>query len=253
MVQPTTPTSCFSCITTPIVNSSPYKLISRGCSAIGGLAQKIADFVTGIFTTISNFVKYCLCMSTPAAAPAPVNPAPAGSSSISSTTGVPATTSSTPVAPTSAQSIDPAVVEAGKQFFLARVAGIDSANPQNRFRERLGTEENGRRAFATVLVHAALTLRDAELEPVLNVARGCAAGPNHTQALLQLNTSYDLLDRDQKREVLQRLTGAQSTSQPSSRREAVTAFNRQADLLRQQFTQDPVFCAAADAAREELS
>ena len=264
MVQPAAPASCLSCITTPIVNSYPCQLISGGCSAISGVAQKIADFVTGIFTTIANFVRYCLCMSTPAAAPAPLNPAPAVSTNsahlntaapapaIVTTTPAPLTTSTAPAATTNARAINTGIVEAGKQFFLARVAGIDHSNPQNRFRERLGTEENGRRAFATVLVHAALTLDDARLQPVVNLVDGCATGPDHTQALLRLNTRFGQLDRDQKREALQRLTGAQSTPQRTSS-EAVTTFLGQADLLRQQFTQDPVFCAAADAARQVLT
>ncbi len=265
MVQPAAPASCHSCITTPIVNSYPCQLIS-------GIAQKIADFVTGIFTMIANFVKYCLCMSTAAAAPAPVNPTPAAAANsapvptaaTTSTTAVPtttaapapastahATTSSRPAATTSTPVINPAVVETGKQFFLARVAGIDQSSPQNRFRDRLGTEDNGRRAFATVLVHSALTLPAAQQQPLVNLVSGCAAGLTHTQALIELNTSFAQLEQAQKREALQRLTGARSTPQRPPA-EPVTAFLRQASLLRQQFTEDPVFCAAAEAARVEL-
>ena len=253
MVQPAAPASCLSCITTPIVNSYPCQLIS-------GIAQKIADFVTGIFTTIANFVRYCLCMSTPAAAPVPVNPAPAAAAAPTITPPAPApapraatSTSSAPAAATSAPAINPAVVEAGKRFLLSRVAVIDQANPNNTFRARLDTEKNGRRAFATVLVHASLIVNAAQEQLLTAFMNSCNSGHGFhpMQDLANLKASYEQLDEPSRRAAIQRLTTFQSSRQQPTA--AVAAFLYEANINRERLAQDPVFSEAAEAARMELA
>ena len=251
MVQPAAPASCHSCITTPIVNSYPCQLIS-------GIAQKIADFVTGIFTTIANFVKYCLCMSSPAAAPAPVNPAPAASANsvpvaaAAPTTTPPAptpaphantSTSPAPAATTSAPAINPALVESGKQLLL----GLGAQAP-----ELLDTEAYSRGGYATVLIHAAMILPLPNLRPLIVFVRDFNVESDYRPMakLFQLKHSLTHLDASLRLAALQMFVSGPDIDPQTA--PPVAAFLREANAIRERFTKDPIFCAAADAAREEI-
>ena len=249
MVQAVSPRTSFCNFT----NYSPCQLIS-------GIAQKIADFVTGIFTTIANFVKYCLCMSAPAAAPAPANPAPVDSANSVSVaaaaptippapTPAPRATTSTlpaPAATTTAPAIDPNLIESGKQLLLGLCA-------QDRLPEQLDPEVNGRRAFATVLIHASMILPLPNLRLIIVFVRDCNVGPDYRPMakLFELKHSLGQSDESLRREALRMFVSGRDIDPHAA--PAVAAFVRDANAIRERFTQDPIFCAAADAARAELS
>ncbi len=226
------------------------------CSAVASVAQKIADFVTGIFTAIANFVKYCLCMSTPAVSAATATPTSA--TALPATTSVPtlapqATTSTATVAPISAPAIDPNLVAAGKQVLLGIAADLDQVHPNNQFRERLETKESGREAFACALIITAIGLPTSQPLTLRDFVTGCAVEPDYhpMQDLMSIKLNHDRLDEPSQSDALRRFTGSWGARHQQST-QAVAALLREANAVRDRFTQDPIFCAAADAARAEV-
>lgn len=261
MVQPTTPTSCFSCITTPIVNSAPYQLISGGCSAISGLAQKIADFVTGIFITIVNFVKYCLCISSSTPLPAPNNPTPAVNTPTPSTTAHPTNTTAptlpghttTSSAPTTTYPpvVDAALVERGKQILIAPFTG-HLGGPCDEFLALLDTEENGRLSLATHFIQCTTIVPSEDRKRFISQCD--VQFPRLTSHFNQIDGTYT---KPQKRRAVQifaqeLLNWGHITSDECRDREAVLECVPKFREMRGMLLASPVFCAAADAARSEL-
>ena len=256
MVQPA---SHYSCILEPV-----FACGTALCQPVYDLISKISAFVSSIFTAIGDFVKSWLCMSTPAAAAAPVNPTPAVTAMPTSTTALPATTSAptlatqattstATVAPISAPAIDPNLVAAGKQVLLGIAADLDQVHPNNQFRERLETKESGREAFACALIISAIGLPTSQPLTLRDFVTGCAVEPDYhpMQDLMSIKLNHDRLDEPSQSDALRRFTGSWGASHQQST-QAVAALLREANAVRDRFTQDPIFCAAADAARAEV-
>lgn len=262
MVMTSTPDSC----TGRIFSDTGYLFTTY--STIASIAQKIADFATGIFTAIANFVKYCLCISRSLPLPTPSAPTrllttPTPTTTAHSTTTLPAhsTTFFAPTTTISPPVVDGAFIESGKQILLERVASLDQANLGNEFRAQLDTEGNGQLAFATLSMEGAITLPSDEQIRFLTFITQCALPTDcpfpdvnterAIEVLPELATNYSRLDENGKQDVLTRFKAVPRRLEGTPE-EAVAKVLRPINTLRVRLIQNPTFCAAADAARAEL-